>query len=317
MAHAPVYLDYHATTPVDPRVLEAMLPYFTETFGNPASSSHAWGWKRAGGRRGGAPARSPRSSARRRARSSSRAAPPSRTTSRFAASADAAPASRRHIVVSAIEHKSVLELVAAPRAGRAGASTVVPVGRDGRVDLDALERAVDDRHGARQRDGRQQRDRRDPAARRRSARSRTPRGALFHVDAAQAVGKIPIDVEAMQHRSAVAHRPQDVRPEGLRRAVHPQAHGARRRSSIGGGQERGLRSGTLNVPGIVGLGRACAICAGARWPRRARGSRALRDRLLAGLTARPRRRRRQRIARAPAAAQSARQLRRTSTASRC
>ena len=280
MTHGPVYLDYHATTPVDRRVLEAMLPYFTETFGNPASSSHQWGWK----------AQEAVEEARRRIATIIGATPRevvftsgATESNNFALRgvADHTPEGRRHIAVSAIEHKSVLE--AAKRLRQDGwRVTTIPVGRDGRVDMSALDAAVttdtaivsvmaaNNEIGVVQ-----------PTAE--IGALAHARGAVFHVDAAQAIGKIPIDVNAMQIDllSLTAHK-----------IYGPKGCGAlflRKRTELsplicGGGQERGLRSGTLNVPGIVGLGCACQLCAtemAAEAPRTAR----LRDRLLSGLRA--------------------------------
>jgi cysteine desulfurase len=280
MAHAPVYLDYHATTPVDHRVLEAMLPFFTEHFGNPASSSHQWGWK----------AQEAVERARRQVAAiigasarevifTSGATESNNFASRGAA--DLAPADRRHIVVSAIEHKSVLQ--AADRLGEAGwRVTRLGVGRDCRVDLTAAEKAItpdtalvsvmlaNNEVGVIQ-----------PVAEL-GALARAA-GALFHVDAAQAVGKIPVDVAAMSIDllSLTGHK-----------LYGPKGCGAlyiRKQTNLaplicGGGQERGLRSGTLNVPGIVGLGEACALCQAEMAEENVR-LRALRDRLLEGLRA--------------------------------
>jgi cysteine desulfurase len=273
----PVYLDYHATTPVDPRVLEAMLPFFTETFGNPASSSHQWGWK----------AQEAVESARREVAALIGASAReivftsgATESNNFAIRGVADTAARRHVVVSAIEHKSVLE--ASGRLGGAGwRVSVVPVGRDGRLDLDALNAAVtaetalvsvmaaNNEIGVIQ-----------PVAE--IAAIAHARGALVHSDAAQAAGKIPIDVGAMgvDLLSLTGHK-----------MYGPKGCGAlfvRKRTElapliIGGGQERGLRSGTLNVPGIVGLGRACAIGKAEMAGESARLAR-LRDRLLEGLS---------------------------------
>jgi cysteine desulfurase len=189
---------------------------------------------------------------------------------------------RRHVVVSAIEHKSVLE--AARRLERDHWSlTVVPVHRDGRVDLDALRAAVTDATAlvsvmaANNEIGVI-----EPLAE--AAAIAHAAGALFHTDAAQAVGKIPIDVRALDIDllSLTGHKMYGPKGCGAlfcrkRMSVAPQI--------CGGGQERGIRSGTLNVPGIVGLGAACAI---AREEMAAEGTRlgALRDRLLQGLKAR-------------------------------
>ncbi len=279
MPHAPVYLDAHATTPVDPRVLDAMLPYFTQHFGNPASASHAWGWK----------AQEAVEAARREVATLIGATAReiiftsgATESNNFAVTGIAAntPPDRRAIVTSAIEHKSMLET--ARRLGQAGwRVTILPVGSDGRVDLKVLEAALasaptalvsvmaaNNEIGVIQ-----------PLAE--IGALVHAAGAIFHVDGAQAVGKIPIDVNAMQIDllSFTGHK-----------MYGPKGSGAffiRKRTEllpliIGGGQERGMRSGTLNVPGIVGLGKACAIC---RAEMTEEGGRlaALRDRLLAGL----------------------------------
>jgi cysteine desulfurase len=281
MAHAPVYLDYHATTPVDPRVLREMLPYFSEAFGNPASASHAWGWKAQE-----AVEKARRDVAALIGASAREVVFTSGATesNNFAirGAAEIAPEGRRHIVVSVIEHKSVLE--AAKRLESEGwRATRVPVHADGRIDMDALKTALtpdtaivsvmaaNNEVGVIQ-----------PIAE--VAAVAHGAGALVHVDAAQAVGKIPDDVQAsgVDLLSLTAHK-----------MYGPKGCGAlyiRKRTELaplicGGGQERGLRSGTLNVPGIVGLGVACAIAKSdmpEESPRLAR----LRDRLLAGLRAR-------------------------------
>ena len=278
MLRPPVYLDYHATTPVDARVLEAMLPYFTEVFGNPASSSHQWGWK----------AQEAVEQARRRVAALIGAkareivfTSGATESNNFAIKgvAATAPAGRRHVVCSAIEHKSVLEgCKALENAG--WACTVVPVGRDGRIDLGALAGVVRDATAlvsimaANNEVGVLQ-----PLAE--IAAIAHAKGALFHTDAAQGVGKVPMDVQAagIDLLSLTGHK-----------MYGPKGCGAlyiRRRTElapliIGGGHERGMRSGTLNVPGIVGLGHACLIDQremAMESPRLA----ALRDRLLDGL----------------------------------
>jgi len=281
MSHAPVYLDAHATTPADPRVVEAMLPYFTQHFGNPASASHAWGWK----------AQEAVEEARREVAALIGAAAReivftsgATESNNFAINgvAQLAAPDRRAIVTSAIEHKSVLE--ASKRLAASGwRVTILPVQPDGRVDLDAL-RAATTREtalvtimAANNEIGVVQ-----PLAE--IGAIAHAAGALFHVDAAQAVGKIPIDVNAMNIDllSLTGHK-----------MYGPKGCGAlfvRKRTElapliVGGGQERGLRSGTLNVPGIVGLGKACAISRVDMAAESARLAR-LRDRLLAGLQAR-------------------------------
>jgi len=279
MPRPPVYLDYHATTPVDRRVLERMLPYFTETFGNPASSTHQWGWRaqeaveqarrEVAGLIGGSP---------REIYFTSGATESNNLAMQGVWSA--MDASRRHVVVSAIEHKSVLE--GAERLGAHGVQvTIVPIGRDGVIDLGALARhvgaetalvsvmAANNEIGVVQ-----------PLAEI-GAIARTA-GALFHVDAAQAAGKIPIDVAAMQIDllSLTGHKMYG--PKGCG-AIYVRKQTRIDPLIVGGGQERGMRSGTLNVPGIVGLGAACAICK-AEMDEEGRRLSRLRDRLLAGLT---------------------------------
>src|SRR5579871_3738554 len=281
MARGPVYLDHHATTPVDPRVLDAMLPYFTEQFGNAASSTHQWGWKAQAAveqaRRDVAAAIG--ASAREIVFTSG-----ATESNNFAICglAEAAPPDRRRIVVSAIEHKSVLE--PAHRLAESGWEVVtLPVGRDGRVDLDAAARAIDDRTllvsvmAANNEIGVVQ-----PVAEI-GAMARA-HGARLHVDAAQAVGKIPVDVEAIQADllSLTAHKIYGPKGCGV---LYLRKRTAIRPLLLGGGHERGLRAGTLNVPGIVGLGKACAIAREELASESARTAR-LRDRLLAGLQAR-------------------------------
>jgi cysteine desulfurase len=278
MARAPVYLDCHATTPVDPRVLEAMLPWFTRDFGNAASSTHPWGWR----------AQAAVEEARRAVAAAIGAAAReivftsgATESNNLAISGVAlrAPSTRRHLVVSAIEHKSVLECV--HRLARTEWDlTVVPVERDGRLRLDAVADAVTDRTAlvsimlANNEIGVLQ-----PLAD--IAPIVHHHGALLHVDAAQAVGKIPVDVRAMgiDLLSLTAHKlygPKGCGALFVRRDVDLEP------TLVGGGHERGVRAGTLNVPGIVGLGSACSLAA-AEMPVESVRIAALRDRLLAGL----------------------------------
>jgi cysteine desulfurase len=277
----PLYLDYHATTPVDPRVLAAMLPYFTEQFGNAASRQHAWGWE----------ARDAVDAARSQVAGLINASAGEITFTSGASESNnlalkgcvaARSDGRNHVVTSAIEHKSVLDVC--KRFGAEGLEvTVVGVTPDGLVDLDELRRVV--RPGtlivsvmaANNEIGTVQ-----PLAE--IAAMAHAQGALFHTDAAQAAGKVPIDViEAdIDLLSLTAHK-----------FYGPKGSGAlfvrRRKPRIslpaqieGGGQENGQRSGTLNVPGVVGLGAAAEIC---RIEMASEGARlgSLRDRLLAGL----------------------------------
>ena len=278
MSRPPVYLDYHATTPVDPRVLEVMLPYFSETFGNPASSSHAWGWK----------AQEAVEEARRRVAALIGASAREVIFTSGATESNnwaikgvaaAAPAGKRHLVCSSIEHKCVLEVSKALE--QSGWSlTVVPVLRDGRVDMQALAAAVTDETAlvsimvANNEIGVLQ-----PMTE--IAAIAHAKGALVHTDAAQAVGKIPVDVTAMgvDLLSLTAHKMYG--PKGCG-ALYVKRKTPVSPLIVGGGQERGFRSGTLNVPGIVGLGYACQLdrLEMVEETTRLRGQR---DRLLAGL----------------------------------
>jgi len=195
MPRPPVYLDCHATTPVDRRVLEAMLPYFSEVFGNPASSTHEWGWK----------AQEAVDEGRKQVAAAIGATPrevfftSGATESNNLAIrgvADRTLADRRHLIVSAIEHKSVLE-VAHVLESQGWRTTFVPVERTGQVRLDVIEEALKSGAAivsvmaANNEIGSIQ-----PLAE--IGALAHAHGALFHVDAAQAVGKIPIDVNTMQ-----------------------------------------------------------------------------------------------------------------------
>lgn len=250
-----IYLDYHATTPVDPRVLEAMLPYFTEHFGNPASASHQVGWKAQqaveGARKDvaailGASARE--------IVFTSGASESNNMAIRGVAEREGQ--TRRHIAISAIEHKSVLES-AARLEDHGWRRTIIPVRPDGLVDLDALRAIVTEDTAlvsvmaANNEIGVIQ-----PLAQ--IGAIAHARGALFHTDAAQAIGKIPIDVAAMEIDllSLTAHKMYGPKGSG---ALYIRKNTPLEPLIIGGGQERGWRAGTLNVPGIVGLAKSCAI----------------------------------------------------------
>ena len=280
----PLYLDYHATTPVDPRVLAEMLPYFTERFGNPHSKQHPWGWE----------ARDAAEKARTQvaglinASASEIVFTSGATESNNLAirgTVSACARRGRHVITVATEHKSVLDVCAA--LGREGCDvTVLGVGTTGLIDLDELRAALRPETvlvsvmAANNEIGTLQ-----PMAE--IGAIARAHGALLHTDAAQGAGKIPIDVQAMQIDllSLTGHKfygPKGcgalfVRRMKPRLALPPQL--------LGGGQENGLRSGTLNVPGIVGLGHAAELC---RLEMSAEASRlaALRDRLLDGLRAR-------------------------------
>src|SRR5262245_60416963 len=261
-----------------------MLPYFTERFGNAASRQHAWGWE----------ARDAIDSARSQVAALINASAGEITFTSGASESNnlalkGVVAARRergnHVVTTAIEHKSVLDVCKA-FGGDGLDVTVVGVTPDGLVDLDALRTAV--RPGtllvsvmaANNEIGTIQ-----PLAD--IAAIAHAHGALFHTDAAQAAGKVPLDVVGMDIDllSLTAHKfygPKGsgalyVRRRKPRISLPPQI--------LGGGQENGLRAGTLNVPGIVGLGAAAAICRAAMIEEAARLG-ALRNRLLDGLVER-------------------------------
>ena len=254
-----VYLDYHATTPVDSRVLEAMLPYFTNHFGNPASRQHAWGWKaqEAIDRARGQVAALVGASAAEIVFTSGA------TESNNLAIKGAACALRdqgNHIVTVTTEHKSVLDSVKRLE-GEGWKVTRLGVKPDGLVDLDTLSSAITDGTvlvsvmAANNEIGVLQ-----PLSE--ISRIAHERGALLHTDAAQAAGKVPLDVERMgiDLLSLTGHKYYGPKGAG---ALFVRRRKPRLKLECqidGGGHENGLRSGTLNVPGIVGLGQAAEIC---------------------------------------------------------
>jgi cysteine desulfurase len=284
MIERPVYLDYHATTPVDPRVLSEMLPFFSERFGNPHSRQHAWGWD----------ARDAVDAARARVAALVSASAGEIVFTSGASESNnlaikGAVAARRghgnHVITLATEHKSVLD-VCRGLEGDGIDVTVLGVKADGLVDLDAVADAMTPRTvlvsvmSANNEIGTLQ-----PMAE--IGAIVHERGALLHTDAAQAAGKVPIDVRAMQIDllALTAHKFYGPKGSGALfiRKMKPRLSIAAQ--IAGGGQESGVRSGTLNVPGIVGLGRAAEIC---RLEMDGESSRlaSLRDRLLDGLRAR-------------------------------
>jgi cysteine desulfurase len=278
----PIYMDHHSTTPVDPRVLEAMLPYFTEHFGNAASKSHSFGWKaeEAVEEARAEVARLVGASAREIVFTSGA------TESDNLAVKGAARFHRergRHLVTTAIEHKAVLDSMHALE--RDGFEvTFLPVSGEGIVDPEAVRAAlrpdtilVSVMH-ANNEVGTVQ-----PIEE--IGRLTRERGILFHTDAVQSVGRIPFDVEAANADlvSLSAHKmygPKGVGALYVRR--RPRARLVPQMD--GGGHERGYRSGTLNVPGIVGFGRAAAL-AREEMPTEAPRLLALRERLRTALEA--------------------------------
>lgn len=255
---APVYLDNHATTPCDPRVLAAMLPWFTEMFGNPHSLTHAYGRE------------AEQAVERARAQLADLIAADPRELVFTSGATEAnnmavKGAARFHrqfgkdgVVTLATEHKCVLESAKAlERDGFRVA--VLPVGRDGLVDLGIVARAIDDKTAvvsvmAAHNEVGVLQPVKDIAA------LAHAKGALFHTDAAQAVGKIALDVadlgiDLMSISGHKIYGPKGIGALYLRR---------RPRARIeplfdGGGQERGMRAGTLPVPLIIGLGQAASV----------------------------------------------------------
>jgi len=275
-----IYLDHHATTPIDPRVREAMLPYLGERFGNASSRSHRFGWEA--------------DEAVQRAREQVAAllgAEPREVVFTSGATeannlallgtAEELAGKGDHFVSSPIEHPSVRETLAY-LAGRGFRVTWVGVDREGRVDPAEVAAAVTEKTllvsvmAANNEIGTVQ-----PVDA--IGRIAAERGVRFHSDATQGVGKVPFDVgRAGVHLAALtAHKIYG--PKGCG-ALYVRRDTALKRQVHGGGQERGLRSGTPNVPGIVGLGAACELC---RLEEEAEAARvgALRDRLRQRLAA--------------------------------
>lgn len=255
----PIYMDYNATTPVDPRVLEEMLPYFNEKFGNAASKSHAFGWT----------AEEAVNVGRERiakligAQSATEVVITSGATESdnlaIKGVAEYLQDKGKHIITTTIEHKAVLDTC--KRLEKQGWQvTYVPVGKDGLVDPDDIRKAMTDQTVlvsvmlANNEVGTVQ-----PLEE--IGKLTAERGILFHTDAVQGLGKVPFDVNATNADlvSISAHKiygPKGVGALWVRRKPRRVRLVAQ---MDGGGHERGMRSGTLNVPGIVGLGKAAEL----------------------------------------------------------
>ena len=255
----PVYLDNHATTPVDPRVLEAMLPYFGEKFGNAASRSHAFGWE----------AEAAVDEAREQVAQIIQAASPREIVFTSGATesdnlaikgvAEAYGDKGNHIVTCSTEHRAVLDSCKALER-RGFRVTYLGVDRYGTVRLDQLREAVTDKTvlisvmAANNEIGTVQ-----PI--REIGQLAKEKGVVYHCDATQGVGKIPMSVEEMGIDLLSLSGHKIYGPKGVGALYVRSKRPKVRVSPIidGGGHERGMRSGTLNVPGIVGLGKACQI----------------------------------------------------------
>jgi len=254
-----VYMDNHATTPMDPRVLEAMLPFFTDKFGNAASRNHQFGWEAEAGV----------DHAREQIARLVNAKPKEIIFTSGATESDNLgikgvaefyKEKGNHIITALTEHKAVLDTCRAlERTGKAQV-TYLPVDTYGQVDLDDLRRSVTDKtilisimyanneigtiHPLRE-----------------IGKIAKEKGIIFHSDATQGVGKIPVDVDSMgiDLMSMTGHKIYG--PKGCG-ALYVRSKGPRVRLAPmmdGGGHERGMRSGTLNVAGIVGFGKACEL----------------------------------------------------------
>jgi cysteine desulfurase len=255
----PIYMDYHATTPVDPRVVETMLPYFHEKFGNAASRNHSFGWA----------AEEAVENARAQIARLINATPKEiiftsgATESNNLALKGVAEMYREkgnHIITQVTEHKAILDTC--KRLEKYGFEvTYLPVAKDGRIDLDDLRRAItaktilitimyaNNEIGVVQ-----------PIQE--IGKIAKEKGILFHSDGVQAAGKIPVDVQRdnLDMISLTAHKLYG--PKGCG-ALYVRRRNPRVQLSAqidGGGHERGMRSGTLNVPGIVGFGKAAELC---------------------------------------------------------
>ena len=255
----PIYMDNHATTPVDPRVVETMLPYFNENFGNAASRNHAFGWKAEEGVE----------HAREQVAKLIGATPKEiiwtsgATESNNLAIKGVAEMYREkgnHIITEVTEHKAVLGTC--KRLEKYGYEvTYLPVQKDGRVNLDDVRKAITPRTillsimYANNEIGVVQ-----PVAE--LGALAKEKGVFFHVDGVQAAGKIPVDVnkDNIDLLSLSGHKLYG--PKGVG-ALYVRRRNPRVQLSPlidGGGHERGMRSGTLNVTGIVGFGKACELC---------------------------------------------------------
>jgi cysteine desulfurase len=280
----PIYLDFHASTPVDPRVLEAMLPYFCEHYGNAASRTHAFGWK----------ADAAVETARRQVALAVGAVPKEliftsgATESNNLAIKGAARALKSkgdHIITVVTEHKAVLD--SCKQLTHEGFDvTCLGVQSDGLIDLQVLAEAFTDRTilvsvmAANNEIGVLQ-------PMKEIAALAHGRGVLVHTDAVQAIGKIPFNVvdAGVDMASLTAHKIYGPKGAGALYVRKGDPKVEIEPLLDGGGHERGLRSGTLNVPGIVGLGKAAEIAA-AEVDGDLRHVGALRDRLLDGLRSR-------------------------------
>ncbi len=276
----PIYLDYQATTPLDPRVLEAMMPYFTHKFGNAHSRSHSFGWEAEEGVEKARAQIARLIGADEKEVVFTSGATESNNLA-IKGVAEFYKDRRNHIVTTVTEHKCVLD-TCRHLEQEGFAVTYLPVQQNGLVDLDRLREAVTDKTvivsimavnneiGVIQ-----------PLAE--IGKICREKGAFFHTDAAQAVGKIPLDVEAMNIDLMSISGHKIYGPKGIGALYVRRRPRVRLAAMIhGGGQERGFRSGTLPTPLCVGIGEACEI-AMKEMEVEAKRLTKLHDRLLKGL----------------------------------
>ncbi len=255
----PIYMDNHATTQMDPRVFKAMTPYFTDVFGNSASRNHSFGWQ----------AEEAVEKARKQIADLIGATPKEIVFTGGATEsnnlalkgvAEMYAEKGNHIITAATEHKAILDTC--KHLEKQGVRvSYLPVQGDGLIDLDMLRESITDKTilisimYANNEIGVIQ-----PVAE--IGKIAKERGVLFHTDGVQALGKVPVDVnrDNIHLMSLTAHKLYG--PKGVG-ALYVRRKGPRVQLASqmdGGGHERGMRSGTLNVPGIVGFGEACALC---------------------------------------------------------
>ena len=279
----PIYLDNHSTTPMDPRVLQSMLPYFTEKFGNSASRNHAFGWEAEEGVE----------TARKQIAKLIHADAKETVFTSGATEADNLALKGvvemyhekgDHIITSSTEHRAVLDTAKALEAKRGVKVTYLPVDKFGMVNPEDVRNAITDKTilisimFANNEIGTI-----NPI--KEIGKIAKEKGILFHCDATQGVGKVPIDVQDMgiDLMSFSAHKIYG--PKGVG-ALYVRKKNPRVRIAAqmdGGGHERGMRSGTLPVPLIVGFGKACELCEQEMAADGARLS-VMRDRLYANIT---------------------------------
>ncbi len=284
MERDPIYMDNQATTPVDPRVVEAMVPFLGEIYGNAASRNHAFGWAAEEAVDQGRGQIAALVGARPKEIIFTSGATESDNLA-IKGVAEFYADKGNHIITAVTEHKAVLDTCQALERANIAEVTYLPVDQYGRVDVDDVKKAIREHtvlislmyanneigtlHPIRE-----------------IGRLAKERGILFHCDATQGVGKIPLNVDedGIDLMSMSAHKMYG--PKGCG-ALYVRSRGPRvrlRAQMHGGGHERGMRSGTLNVAGIVGFGKACELC-GQELEAEAGRLMSLRQRLYNGLTA--------------------------------